>query len=288
VSAGRASAQHARTAVEATWRRLEETRAGRYAVALIDMRVVDRALALASKLFVAILPLSILSSALVARKAFGDQIVVRLRLTGGGAQATRALFASPKQVQSAAGLLGLVILIWSVLSFARALERVYLDCWGLRPVRAAMRARLVWLAGFCFYMAFATPLHTVLASVSAPGLTGIGSAVVGGLLFLWTPYILLGRRIAWRRLLPTAAISGAAVLAFGVGSVIFMPGIVTHDAQRYGYIGVAFAIVTWLFCFAAVIIAAAVLGALVDQWRRGLPGAVASSERDDASEPLRA
>jgi membrane protein len=288
VRPGETTAQQARTAAEAMWRRMEETRPGRYAVALIEMRVVDRSLALASKLFVAILPLSILSTALVAGKGFGDQIVYRFHLTGTGAQAARALFAAPSQVQSAAGLLGLLILVSSVLSFARALERVYLDCWGLAPVRAAVRGRLVWLAGFCVYMAITAPLHTALDGVDAPGLTGIISAVVGGILFLWTPYILLGRRVSWRRLVPTAAISGASVLAFGIGSIIFMPGIVTHDAQRYGYIGVAFAIVTWLFCFAAVIIAAAVLGALVDQWRQGLPGAVASSERDDAPEPLHA
>jgi membrane protein len=288
VRPGETVAQQARTAAEATWRRLEETRPGRYVVALLEMRVVDRALALASKLFVAILPLSILSTALVAGRGFGDQIVYRMRLTGDGADAARALFAAPAQVQSAAGLLGLLILVSSVLSFARALERVYLDSWSLPPVRAAVRGRLVWLAGFCLYMAFATPLHTVLDSVDAPGLTGLISAGVGGLLFLWTPYILLGRRVAWRRLVPTAAISGAAVLVFGVGSIIVMPGIVTHDAQRYGYIGVAFALVTWLFCFAAVIIAAAVLGALIDQWRRGLPGAVASSKPDDAPEPWHA
>jgi membrane protein len=288
VTARRASAEQARTAAEATWRRVQETRPGRYAVALIDMRVVDRSLALASKLFIAILPLSILSTAIVADRGFGDQIVYRLHLTGTGADAAHALFAAPAQVQSAAGLLGLLILVSSVLSFARALERVYLDCWGLAPVKAAVRGRLVWLAGFCLYMAITAPLHAALDALDAPGLTGLVSAVVGGLLFLWTPYILLGRRVEWRRLAPTAAISGASVLAFGVGSIIFMPRIVSHDAERYGYIGVAFAMVTWMFCLAAVIIAAAVLGALVDQWRRGLPGAVASSERDDAAQPLHA
>jgi membrane protein len=183
-------------------------------------------------LFVAILPLSILSTALLAGRGFGDQIVYRFRLTGTGADAAHALFAAPSQVQSAAGLLGLLILVVSVLSFARALERVYLDCWGLTPVRAAVRGRLVWLAGFCVYMSVTAPLHAALDSLNAPGLTGIGSAVVGGLLFLWTPYVLLGRRLAWRRLVPTAAISSAAVLVFGVGSVIFMPGIVNHDAER--------------------------------------------------------
>jgi membrane protein len=288
VRAGGATAQELRTAVEATRRRLEQTRPGRYANALIDIRVVDRALALASKLFVAILPLSILSTALVSKKSFGDQLVIRFRLTGHGADAARALFASPAVIQSAIGALGLLILISSVLSFARALERVYLDCWGLPPERSALRGRLTWLAGFCLYLALITPVHSLLVALGQPGLTGVISAVLLGLLFLWTPYVLLGRRVTWRRLVPTAAVSGGAALVFSLGSLIFMPGIVTHDAERYGYIGVAFALVTWMFCAGAMIIAAAVLGALLEQWREGLPGAVASSERDDAPEPLHA
>jgi membrane protein len=288
VRAGGASAQELRTAVEATWRRLEETRPGRYVTALIDMRVVDRSLALASKLFVAILPLSILSTALVTKKAFGDQLVIRFRLTGQGADAARALFAAPTIVQSGVGLLGLLILTSSVLSFARALERVYLDSWRLPAEHGALRGRLTWLAGFCLYLAVITPVHSLLVSLSLPGFTGPVNAFFAAAMFVWTPYVLLGRRVAWRRLVPTGAISGAAMLAFGLGSVVVMPGIVTHNAARYGYIGVAFSMVTWLFAAAAVIIAAAVLGALIDQWRRGLPGAVASSERDDAPEPVRA
>lgn len=267
---------------------MEETRPGRYANALIDIRVVDRALALASKLFVAILPLSILSTALVAKKSFGDQLVIRFRLTGHGADAARALFASPTVVQSAVGLLGILILVSSVLSFARALERVYLDCWGLQPVHGAVRGRLTWLAGFCVYLTIITPVHSLFVTLGVAGLTALASATLLGLLFLWTPYVLLGRRVVWRRLVPTAAVSGVASLIFGVGSVLFMPGIVTHDAERYGYIGVAFAIVTWMFCLGVVIIAAAVLGALLQQWREGLPGAIASSEPDDAPQPLHA
>ena len=262
-----ASVREARSAVETTLRRLAETAIGRYAEALIEMRIVDRALALASKLFVAILPLSILSTALVSGRSFGEQLVIRFGLTGEGARAARALFASPAIVQSGVGVIGLVMLVSSVLSFGRALERVYLDSWGLPAARAAVKGRLVWLAGFCVFLVIVTPVHSLVASLGAPRFTQVVAAVLGGALFLWTPYVLMGRRVAWRRLLPTAAISGAAALLFGVGSAILMPGVVTQNATRYGYIGVAFSLVTWLFCLASLIVAAAVLGAQLERER---------------------
>jgi membrane protein len=282
VRAARATEHDARSAIAAKWTWFERTRPGRYVQALLAMRLVERALALSSKLFIAILPLSILSAAVVSRRSFGDQLVIRLRLTGEGAVAARALFATPAQVQSAMGLVGVVVLVSSVVSFARALERVYLDCWELPPQRAAVRGRLAWLAGFCLYLGLFLPARAALVATGAEGLTGVVSALGAGLLFLWTPYVLLGGRVTWRRLLPTAAISGVSVVVFGFGSTIVMPGVLTHNSDRYGYIGVAFSLVTWLFCAAVVIIAAAVLGRLVEQWRSGLPGAVAaSSEADD-------
>src|SRR5215211_1767488 len=92
------------------WRWFQGTLGGEFLETFVELRVVDRALALASKLFIAILPMSILITALVSGEAFGDQLVSRFRLTGGGADAARTLFATPAQVQAGVGLLGVVIL----------------------------------------------------------------------------------------------------------------------------------------------------------------------------------
>jgi membrane protein len=275
VSTPAGQARRVRDAAEAAWRRLGETRAGSYLEALLVMRIVDRALALASKLFIAILPLSILSTAFISHRAFGDELIQRFGLSGEAARAARALFASPTQVQSAIGLLGLLILVSSVLSFARALENVYLDCWQLPALKGAVRSRLMWLTGFVAYLVVISPAHSALAAADDARLIGVASAFGAGALFLWTPYVLLGRRVAWRRLVPTAAVSGAAVLLFGVASTFVLPPELSHETARYGYIGFAFSMVSWLFCGAVLIVATAVLGALMDQWRRGLPGAVA-------------
>lgn len=255
--------------VAAARARLETTFLGRFIERLLELRLVDRSLALSSKLFIAILPLSILSTSLVSNESFGDELVDRFGLNGAGAHAARLLFASPSQVQSGIGLIGALILVSSVLSFARALEAVYLDSWGLEPSPlGALKRRLTWLAGFITYGVVLSPLREIM---SDPLAGRIVAACGAALLFLWTPYVLLGRRVPWRRLVPTGAITGAAILVFGIGSAITLPRQVTQNTDRYGLIGFAFSLVSWLFIAAGVVIAAAVLGAQIDEHRRKVP-----------------
>ena len=79
--------------------------AGEVVAELLRIEIVERSLALASKLFVAVIPLSIIISAVVpGADNFGDKLVNRLGLTGQGTEATRNLFAT--QVIAAAVVAG--------------------------------------------------------------------------------------------------------------------------------------------------------------------------------------
>jgi uncharacterized BrkB/YihY/UPF0761 family membrane protein len=244
--------------------RFQRSLGGRFLEALVELRAIDRALALASKLFIAILPLSILITALLSRQDFGDQLIDRFGLTGSGAAAAHSLFATPAQVQAGIGLFGLVILVSSILSFARALERVYLDCWELPALTTgAVRNRMTWLAG-CIVTVVAVSTGNEAAEASGAGFLGwLLAFVTGGAFFFWTAYVLLGRRVPARQLLPTGAVTGAAMLALAVGSDLIMPGLVTHNTVRYGLIGFAFSLVSWLFAGAVLVVASTILGALL-------------------------
>lgn len=252
-------------AVGQAWRRFQGTLGGEFVETVIEMRVVDRALALASKLFIAILPMSILVTALVSGEAFGEELVSRFRLTGGGAAAARTLFATPAQVQAGVGLLGLVILTSSIVSFASVLQRLYLDCWKLEALAGAARARLLWLAGFLIWLAVVSTIHEAVAGSSAEAVGWLGAFLAGGVFFLWTPYVLLGRRIPPRRLLVTGLASGVGLAVLAVGSDLIMPDLVTHNTARYGLIGLTFSLVSWLFSAAVLVVCAAILGALADR-----------------------
>jgi len=261
------------------WASFQDTFAGACAHSFVELRAIDRALALASKCFVALLPLSILSTAVISGREFSDELVRRFALTGSGARAARLMFASPAEVQAGVGLLGVVILLSSAFSLARAIERVYLDAWQLPPVRGrnAVNHRLAWLLSLLVVWAALIELHVLLADRRGLVATAIGT----GLFFLWTPYILLGHRVAWRRLLPTGAITGAAAVALGIGSVAIMPRLISRNTDRYGLIGLTFSLVSWLFVAALLIVTAAILGAELD--RRLRPNGVMRRARGRAS-----
>ena len=113
---------------------------------LVRIEVVDRALALASKLFVAVIPLSIILSATVpGSEGFGENLISRFSLTGAGAAATRSLFATRGAVRGAVSIIGLVIVFYSIFSFTRGLERVYIEYSGADPQKfEAMLRRATW------------------------------------------------------------------------------------------------------------------------------------------------
>ena len=123
---------------------------GEVVAELLRMEVVERSLALASKLFVAVIPLSIIISAVVpGADSFGDKLVNRFGLTGAGAEATRTLFATKGETRGAVSVLGVVILLYSVYSFTQGLQRIYLTIWRLpaQQFEAVVR-RVTWLFGY--------------------------------------------------------------------------------------------------------------------------------------------
>ena len=137
--------------------------------------------------------------------------------------------------------------------------------------------RATWVLTFVLFTALLSPLRDFTERNDFPvawerAITFVSSAV----LWVWTPYLLLGRRLPWRRLLPTGRRQRRRPLAFrcgtrrastvlySLGSAIYLPEIFTQNAERYGLIGIAFGIVSWLFGYAAVVITAAVVAGTWD------------------------
>ena len=100
-----------------------------------------------------------------------------------------------------------------------------------------------------------------MQDVELPGLGLIVTVASSTALWVWTPYVLLGGRIGWRRLLPSALVTGVGLSILTAASVIYLPATIERAAELYGLIGVTFAFVSWLFTTALVIIAATIVGA---------------------------
>jgi membrane protein len=140
----------------------------------------------------------------IGLQGFADQLIRIFHLTGTAAATVRQAFAPPGAVESQVSAIGALLLVVSALSFTRALQRLYELAWGETSlgVRAA-KFGLIWLALVVATLTVRPILLGAFHGVTKVVLT----MVTSGLLWLVTPYVLLGRRVDWRRLWPTAALT---------------------------------------------------------------------------------
>ena len=85
------------------------TFAGRCIYRFVELEGFDRAIALASRAFIAVIPLAVVASAFTpADASLADRLVERFQLEGDAATAIRQLFTTPTDVRGAATVVGLV------------------------------------------------------------------------------------------------------------------------------------------------------------------------------------
>jgi membrane protein len=241
-------------------------------VGFVRLQGFDRAVALAGQTFTALIPLLIVYSAIVSRKTgddFADQIIRVFDLHGSSAASVKQAIASSQEVESEVSVFGALLLVVSALSFTRGLQRLYQLAFDQPSlgVRAA-KWGLIWLAIAIALLTLRplalSPLHGLTLLIVSLGLTAV--------LWLVTPYVLLGRRIPWRRLVATALLTAVGMTGLSIASAIWMPHSVTVSAEQFGAIGIAFALLSWLVGAGVVLVVAAAGGSVVDERLRRRPG----------------
>jgi uncharacterized BrkB/YihY/UPF0761 family membrane protein len=237
----------------------------------------DRAIALGSSALTAIIPLAIVASAVVSRvggKDAADRIIDRYQLTGGGAEAVEAIFAPATGPSTSLGVVGAFFLVLAVLSFARAVQRLFEQVWELSPmsVRNSVNG-LLWVGGLAGFMAVNGGIRAALGRSTLEVTAALVSLPLTVLFLVWSGWILSARRIARRDLVPFAVIGAAATAAYSVGANVYLPRAFNSLATRYGAIGAVFALMSALFCVMVVLTASAAAGREVelelDRIRRG-------------------
>jgi membrane protein len=228
---------------------------------LLRFNLVDRSLALGAQAFGAVIPLMIvLESAQPGDDSMAADLIERFNLDGDAADVVRNAFTATDG-QSTVTAASILVLVVSLLSFTRRLQRLYEQTWEFEP--RGLRGTgsgLLWLACFAAYVSLHPALDQVLARRG-----GVVLSLAGG---LFTPYLLLGRRLHWSRLILQGALTAAGIAALGIWSAIYMPRAIESSASAYGSIGVAFSMLTWLWGLGIVLVVAAVYGSPQMRWRR--------------------
>ena len=233
-----------------------------WAKRFLEVEGIDRSIVLAAQAFTALFPFMIVYASIVPRSNggdFADSLVDRFDLSGASAASIERAFAPPDSVQSSVTFFGILFLVFSALSFTRALQRTYERSWQLE--KYGMAGTMGWGLAWLVALGFAYSVRPALQLHFGGILDAASTIAVSAAIWLMTPYILLERRMPWRRLLPSALLTASGMTALTVAAAIYLPRSVAMSAQRYGVIGVAFSLLGVLIGASFVIVLAATGGA---------------------------
>jgi membrane protein len=225
---------------------------------VLALEIVDRSLVVGAQAFSALIPLLIVCASLGARDggSLADSLIRRFHLEGEAADAVRRTIESPGTGTSITAL-SVVLVIASALSFTRSLQRLFERTWELE--RRGWRASawgLGWLVAFVLYWA--------LFPVVSDAFHGVAHwmIVLGATFALWlmTPYVLLARRIPWRRLVLQGVLTAVGMTVVALGCLVYAPHALTTSAQEFGGIGVAFTLLTLLWAGGFALVLGAAIG----------------------------
>ena len=248
---------------------VERIRAGliwRIVVATIEIRLYDRALTIAGQAFIALVPLLIVLATMLSSSdslAVGQWIIRRFALTGTAADAVRSLFGKPPSASGGLSILSVITVLVSASSFARSIQRVYELAWKLparglrRTVDGIQGAGLLLVA-----LALLASIASIARSLPGGVLVSLIAQTCIAIPAWWlATRLLLSRRVAWSLLLPGAAVSALAQVAVSAFGARWVPYLIERNTDRYGVIGVAIALISWLVILALLVVASAVVGA---------------------------
>jgi membrane protein len=232
--------------------------------------------------FLALFPLILLVTAVVGYLAVDDpnvskNIIDALGLTGSAAKSMSDAVDNASRARQAATVIGFLGLAWAATGVTTALQQGVRAPWQDRPQGVRDRLTgLAWLAGAGLLFLLSIALGGLLnylpsqipASVSAAALILIGLAVEVGL-FLWTFWLLGGRRVPWRQLLPGAVLAGLGFEILKLVATVYVPHLVSRASALYGPLGIVFAVLAWLSILARLIVYSSALNAVLYERRRG-------------------
>jgi uncharacterized BrkB/YihY/UPF0761 family membrane protein len=195
-------------------------------------------------------------------------LITKFGLTGSSAASVQQLFAIDGVAESTLGVTSAILLLYSGVSFTRRLQKMYRAAWeqqkkaGVRGNAYAALALLVLLVEVLVVYAIMSVVH----SLPADWLFALPFAVLTGLV-PWTsvPFLLMDRRVHWRRLLVAGALTATTMAIYSTATSVYMPGLIDQYTTDFGLFGVTIAIIGWLLGAAGIIVASTATGAEFDQ-----------------------
>jgi membrane protein len=263
--------------VEQRWRKAVATARDRFDGSVAqdivkELKALDfssQATLFGAGLLVSLLPFVILLSAF-ANARVDSYIALRLGLNRRAAGVVTHLFVSSHISFTAATAISVLFIITGTIAVASSLQQIYEKAFHLgRGGRRGLLRLPVWIVGLCLTVSLESlAVRPARHFGGGVGLVAVVTFVMMTLFFWWTIHFLLGGRISWRRLLPSAMATGILFAGFGIFSNFYFSRTIISNSKLYGAIGAVFGIMTWLIAIGAMVIIGAVVGAVWEDRRR--------------------
>lgn len=224
--------------------------------------------AIAFRLFLWLVPLSLLAAGILAKTASSDgsDVESAARQAGITGAASQQVVASLKEGNRSwwiAALTGAALFLWATRTLMRNLTVVHAHAWEVQVPKPRQKDVLVntvafaaaWIAVF----AFTAALHRFNGLLPHGSGIVVGvllqAVVVGGMWFLLS-FRLPSRRYDWLDLVPGALVFGFGLAILDTAGRIYLPARFAHSSAIYGALGIASVMLAWLLLIGQIIVTA--------------------------------
>ena len=238
---------------------------------------IRKAMLMAFNLFISILPLMIISFALVSkirnRISLSQVFVEQFNLKGETAAVVRGAFPPTHNIIKVASVIAVGSFALSGFDVASVFQRTFADAWNVKhyrgwrgPVRGA-----VWFALVFATFAFGQLLQRVPAKHGAWAYALSVPLVLAMHYWFWlvTPRLLLDKQLAERDLRPGAILGMIGSSALWALSLVILPGWFSWYGRGFGGVGIALAMLSWTYVVSIVWVVIVVISAVM--WERSAP-----------------
>jgi len=218
-------------------------------------------------------------------------VISRMGLDAHAADDVNTLISPGNHAVTSLSVLGGALVLLGAIGIASTLQVWYERVYEQAPAKTWWRQlanRLLWLAGFVFYLASQEFAARELGDVGARVPIYIVSLVIAVAFYWWTLHVLLLGRVGWVQLFPGGLATAVCVTGLSVFSALLFSGQIVSSENDYGPIGVMMILLSWLIGIGVCFHLGAVIGRAWNE--RSVPASAVSTEagtagRYDSSQP---
>jgi len=240
-----------------------------------DRRMVGSVMAagVAFRLFLMILPLALLTAALLGFEGSTvagspGQVASQYGITRALVQTIQSSAREAKQGRWILLGTGLLLLLWTGNGVVQALNGAFRVAWNLDRTGRSSPLKAIIVVGSLVLAVAATMATASIGAASAALELPITAGLAVGYAIDWlvVSWALPHGAVSWRALVPGSVLMALGFSALHLGTVLFVADRVARASQLYGSLGLVSTMMLWLFLSGRIMVGSAQLSAAL--WRR--------------------